>query len=401
MIFLSLACNNLYMFKNFFVDFTYSRASNHFLAKNDRLFKESNIKVRKNIIFLGGNASGKTTFGKLLCAINNYIVGREVDDSGINLYNAIYTANEDSFFEVEFAISNVVYRVKCVFNKSGIKEEYLKKVTISKNDNISKVREKLDALQPEIGYSNSNVDKNLNSIMYETIFYSKMLKNTAPKNEAILNELKAGSGFHYLFSHFAEQSASFKIMADVEMINNILPNIDNSVKEVVALVRDDDNTKTNTYMIIFKNGETIVIPKGDLLQTERERLSHGTYETIQFLNIIKEMKLMENIVIFIDENLAHLHVELEAYLLMKVFLLNKNSQLFVTTHNSEILDLNVPISTFALFKRCNEGYNKMLFISNVMNKNDRRIRNSYDNDRFGVTPDYSCLDKYFEEILYG
>ena len=46
--------------------------------------------------------------------------------------------------------------------------------------------------------------------------------------------MKFGSGFHYIFSTFAEQLTSSKIIVDVEMINNILPCIDNSVKEVVS-----------------------------------------------------------------------------------------------------------------------------------------------------------------------
>ena len=38
MIILRVACDNFYMFKNFEVDFTYERKSNHYLSENDRLF---------------------------------------------------------------------------------------------------------------------------------------------------------------------------------------------------------------------------------------------------------------------------------------------------------------------------------------------------------------------------
>ncbi len=73
MIILRVACDNFYMFKNFEVDFTYERKNNHYLSENDKLFADSNIKVRKNLIVMGSNASGKTTFGKLLCLILNFI----------------------------------------------------------------------------------------------------------------------------------------------------------------------------------------------------------------------------------------------------------------------------------------------------------------------------------------
>ena len=53
MIILRVACDNFYMFKNFEVDFTYKRKSNHYLSENDRLFAGSKIKVRKNLIVTG------------------------------------------------------------------------------------------------------------------------------------------------------------------------------------------------------------------------------------------------------------------------------------------------------------------------------------------------------------
>ena len=78
MIILRVACDNFYMFKNFEVDFTYERKSNHYLSENDRLFAGSKIKVRKNLIVMGANVSGKTTFGKLLCLILNFIYGKDL-----------------------------------------------------------------------------------------------------------------------------------------------------------------------------------------------------------------------------------------------------------------------------------------------------------------------------------
>ena len=41
---------------------------------------------------------------------------------------------------------------------------------------------------------------------------------------------------------------------------------------------------TNSYLITFKNNETLTVPDGDLRRCEK-RLSHGTFEAIDFANI--------------------------------------------------------------------------------------------------------------------
>lgn len=102
MVILRVACDNLYMFKDFELDFTYERKINHPLAEGDTLFEGSRIKVRKNLIVMGANASGKTTFGKLICAILNFIRGRNMDSGNFGLSTIQYDKTKDANFEIEF-----------------------------------------------------------------------------------------------------------------------------------------------------------------------------------------------------------------------------------------------------------------------------------------------------------
>jgi len=383
------------MFDKFSVDFTYKRKLSHILAAHDRLFKESKINVRKNIIVLGGNASGKTTFGKLLCAITNYIIGRELSNQ-LNLFRAIYNKNLDSYFEIEFALGTIAYRIKSVFNINGFKSESLKKIEIAPSYNIEKLRKKLD----ETDYSIlENYDLKISKKNNEIIpFFSKMLRD--PKNSKIYEKLVSEIGFHYIFSNFADQSNVSKITVSVDMINTILPKIDNSVEKVVALKSNDPKIKTSSYIIVFKNGEHITIPDGNLLSSDKDRLSHGTYECLSFLNTLVEINKRKSTMIFIDEYLAHLHAELEAYLVRKTFCLQRNAQIFFTSHNTELLALNIPANSFMLFKRCKNGFNTALYANDIINKNDRNLRNYYENDSFGINPDYSPLDAYFEKVIH-
>lgn len=394
MLILSLECTNLFMFNKFKIDFTYEKKLNHFLSANDAIFPNSKIYVRKNMIILGGNASGKTTFGRLLCAINNYIIGREISDK-LNLYKAIYDKEKKASFKIEFVIDNMVYCVFSEFDIYGIKYEYLKEHKIYKTYNISKLRDELTNSKEVISYKRETFVKDENSDLISKPFCSKMLRD--PNHEKKLNKIKQGMGFHYWFSSFTEQSEHSKIEVSVDMINKILPKIDNSIEKVVALTGKDEDIETNSYVIVFKNKEQTTIPDGDLLRVQSDRLSHGTYEVLSFLNMIEEIRKRKKSIIFIDEKMAHLHAELEVYLIMKAFVRNTDNQIFVTSHNSELLELNVPNNAFVLFKRCTNGYNSSLFVSDKLNKNDRNIRNYYENDYFNVLPDYSMLDDYFEE----
>ena len=107
------------------------------------------------------------------------------------------------------------------------------------------------------------------------------------------------------------------------------------------------------------------------------------------------MKKERNSIIFVDEKLPHLHSELEAYLIKKAFLVQRDSQVFFTSHNIELLDLNIPYNAFMLFRR-NGEFNEAFFVNDKFNKNDRSLKNYYENDYFGILPDYSDLDVYFE-----
>lgn len=395
MVILSMYCNNIFMFRNFYLDFTYERKVNSAFPDNDSLFPESKIKVRKSMVLMGGNAAGKTTFGKLLCAVNNFILGREVTSKYLNLSEVIYDKDKEASFIVEFAIDKTAYRVECIFNVDGLISEVWIKQKIYNSYNIKKLREKLMSSKDRVerNYINdpaSRLDTNDDAVKP---FYSKFLKDT--NNETLLRFLMGNVKFHYLFSSFAEQSKETTIDIPIELLNKILPIIDNSIKSVVRLRPDDEEIKNNSYLIAFRNGETLTIPDGDLRKADRNRLSHGTYEALTFLNVLEEMKKERNSIIFVDEKLPHLHSELEAYLIKKAFLVQRDSQVFFTSHNIELLDLNIPYNAFMLFRR-NGEFNEAFFVNDKFNKNDRRLKNYYENDYFGILPDYSDLDVYFE-----
>ena len=125
MIITSIKCDNMYMFKDFVVDFTYRRRSSHFISSNDTLFDGSHIYVRKNVIIMGGNASGKTTFGKLLCLISNYLFNGRIDGEYFSLDNIAYNKENSSKFVVEFVIDKTMYCLEVEFKQNVLIKEIL------------------------------------------------------------------------------------------------------------------------------------------------------------------------------------------------------------------------------------------------------------------------------------
>lgn len=401
---LSLTCDNLFLFKDFSIDFTYKNyhvKKNFAVCKNDALFADSRINVRKRVIVLGGNASGKTTFGKLLCAINNFIVGRDVKSGELNLYHALYDANKKGSFSITFVIDVPVvsskevehwaYRIGCSFDIYGNREEFLQRTKVYKSYNIDKLKEKLDAAK--------RIEEHVIEPLHERqskkneSFGSVLLKN--PQNKQYTSELSYAIGFHYIFSNFADNSQDVPTHAPIKLFNQVLPVIDNSISGVDALATASSKVKTSSYLIRFKNGDQLTVPDNNLLLADRNRLSHGTYEVLAFLGILDELKNRKDNIFYMDEQLAHLHAELEAFLVMKMFHANVSAQMFFTSHDNELLELNVPPSTYLLFKRNDDQYNTARFMDEMLSDTVKDIRYYYDNDYFGVLPDYSVLDAFF------
>lgn len=390
MIIMRVACDNLYMFKNFEIDFTYDRKINHPLAKDDELFEGSRIKVRKNLIVMGANASGKTTFGRLLCVILNFIYGRNLDGSDFELSKIQYDKTKDAFFEVEFVVKNFAYLLKASFRDFNLQEEKVYRQKIYKSYNIKQLRDKLNSSKPvEFDANEEKMNLGFNSF----IFSVSKLKH--------FEELNDSFGFLFMLSEpNVELTYTFyNQKVDVEFLNKLLPKVDSSIKSVKRLQVEGEDTETNSYQIGFNNEENLTVSNGNL-NSCRQRLSHGTFETIDFIAGLSTFRREKPSLVYVDERLSHMHPELETYLTRQSFFQkSKDSQLFFTTHDTEFFDLNLPNTSYVLFRRNSEGFNEAICVSEKFNKNDRNLRNYYANDYFGVIPDYSVLDELFEGRL--
>ena len=76
--------------------------------------------------------------------------------------------------------------------------------------------------------------------------------------------------------------------------------------------------------------------------------------------------------------------------------LGRNEQLIFTTHNTDMLELNLPQHSYAFLKKeIDEGEYKVTatFASEFLKRNTDSVKCAMENDVFGSLPDDSLLDE--------
>ena len=156
---------------------------------------------------------------------------------------------------------------------------------------------------------------------------------------------------------------------------------------IIGVSRVDEAVKTNrTYIVQYPNCSAI-IRNGTVIDSQI--LSSGTIDGIGVANMITSMKLNDVSFYYCDEKFAHIHSEAErAFLSVFIDLLGHDRQLFYTTHNSDILDMDLPKHSFAFMRRDELEENKIscIYASAYLKKNTDSLKNAVENDLFSSAP---------------
>ena len=110
MIVLDVRLDNFYAFKNFHMNLTYPKKIVDSTIKDEHLPDRPNFRYKKVNIFLGANASGKTTFGNIIMDIFNFIERKNYEI----LVSAICDRTKKASFTLDLASEdNDFYRIIC------------------------------------------------------------------------------------------------------------------------------------------------------------------------------------------------------------------------------------------------------------------------------------------------
>lgn len=125
-------------------------------------------------------------------------------------------------------------------------------------------------------------------------------------------------------------------------------------------------------------------------------LSSGTKEGLDISYIMASLYLNKHDFYYCDEVFSYVNSDIEkACLSIMIDKLTDRKQLFFTTHNTEILDMQLPKHTFSFLKKdVNDVDNpvKCINASDYLKRGTDSLKNAVENDLFCTAPD---LDKIY------
>lgn len=385
MIFTRLYLDNIYCFKDFEVDLSFSRKVKNSTIPNEYLKDRKNFNYKRLIVLMGTNASGKTSLSRIMCALQNFIGHIETSQFPIK---AIFDKSKPAKIIAEFVTTD-----EYIFNQleielsyegvSHIKSLKLKSLEIGLNDSCNTMREKIKNNDSSVFkyYLDSKADPKALDNFYSIKFDNDVFNYVSSENTSSINK-KVLNGNRNI---------------DPNLLHKILSTFDPSIESVEGL-KGTNSENYKGYNIQFSNGDEVLIGVDDVLTTNKyERFSLGTYDALNIApficSIIESTNNREKGLYFLDEKLASSHTELECVsLYMMLSKLTENSQLFYTTHNYEVIRLNLPTHSFVFLGKdyCYSTVNQPEKLG--FTKNDRTLINYVKGNIFGTIPSTSNLD---------
>lgn len=365
MVILNLKLKNIYCFNNFEINFSYPKKVNNNLLGNEFHEDFNSFRFKKLNIFVGGNATGKTSLIRSIWGILHFLAKKESS----SLSRIVDENYEESFIEIDF-INNL------------IDESYLHRLTIktyNKEHFEIKIADKKIKLTS--GKSYESLVLKFDSMPLEFFDYIEFLsKNsfnigwltTLPSTEEPFNKVD-----------FIETSNEEEANEYLFIINNVLKTLDPSIKEIKKSLDSSD-----AFVVEHSCNKNIIVQKGMSLSSIPV-LSSGTKYGFNIANILYSIKKHRNGIYLIDEQFPYVNSDVEAAMLATMTsLLGPNEQIFFTTHNTNILSLSFPIHSFYFLNKENDNIT-VSCASEFENRNNISVKNMYDNDVFRTAPDVS------------
>lgn len=363
---LKIEFDNFLCFDNFSADFTYPKKLVNSSLKNEYLKNFPNIRFKKVNIIIGSNASGKTSFGRALWHVFMFLQFKES--------NRIISLKKNDEKDTKITMDHI--------NGEGV---------FSRIEILAKAK-------------NQGVEVRIRQLQAQTDDTYETLVSSLPENVLFENYVLALEKFIFSGWNFAFPSIEGK---GFELINCLYENVDDKLHfcEILknVLITMDSSIENvypskevqNSYIVDFVNGESISITNGEKL-SEIRKLSSGTKYAVNIAGILFSIFKHRNGFYFVDEQFSYVNSDIEIACLSKMISLldDDDEQLFFTTHNTEILNLNLPLHSFNFLQKERNKDTieiKWLNASEFEKRNNVRVKNLYDNDYFGTSPDVNRL----------
>lgn len=372
MILMDIKLHNIYAFKNFHANFSYPKKIVNTTIVDEYLNGFSNFRYKKVNILMGANASGKTTFGKAIIALFNFIQR----NNPTLLVNAANLKNGSSIVECDFVEEDNngkqrLFRVKLDIEnyEDPVILSSMNSVELKKRDNYEICAKKLDNMNYEFTKDSVTLFDKISQIGW---YFS----DTDSRTQDEVNK-KGDKVF-------------------INVLNLVMQTFDTFITDVKQI--EDD---IGSILIKFNNGESVIYHEGKVVG-QKDILSKGTDSSIAIAEIITNIMLERNGFYYCDEKFCFVQSDLEKSILsLLIELLGKDQQLFFTTHNTDILDLNLPKHSYSFFKKNAHNLEQpieMIYASNYLKKQEDSLRNAVENDLFSIAPNDTKILKILDMV---
>lgn len=372
MVLMDLKVDNFFSFKKFHVNFSYPKKIVGNTLEPEELSYCPGFRYRKVNILMGANATGKTTLGLFLNAIFTFIS----DKNATTLMNHVANPNRAAYFTVEFVgDKHVLYRLNCqILGKNGDKytsddvRAIVVSTQITKDDTYDKCRSRLNSLEAS-GFPGDYIREleKIESLSW-CFEYPLDISNVffAPEDEAVF----------------------------LKVANNVMKALDPAIDVVEKLEGINKG-----YVIRAEYGE-VVLKSGE--KFDSKKLSSGTKAGIGVASIITSIISSHYGFYYCDEKFSYIDSEIEkAVLAVMIGKLRQDEQLFFTTHNIEILDLDLPKHAYTFMKKDSSDTYAITCINaaELIKRNTDSLRKAVENDLFSSLPSVELI--YNMESLEG
>lgn len=362
MIIMRVKADNILCFNDFDINMSYPKKIVNSPVENERLSERTNFRYKKVNILMGGNATGKTSLGRILMMFMNYFK----DGAVARFVDMINDFSRSAHLEIDFVTMNLrLYRFTF---KAG-----------ARNDN---------------GYDNSNISIEIKSVRinkmdsYETCA-AKL--DSGIKCEHITYDKVNTEGWSFTFPRDITGNTPYSLVGKnnkyLTVLEKVLKTLDPAIRKVEEL-KDVDNS----YVIRLDNRD-VIMQDGKI--ANEAILSSGTKAGIDIAYIIASAICNRHDFYYCDEIFSFVNSDLEkACLSIIIEKLGDDRQLFFTTHNSDVLDMDLPKHSYTFMKkevREDRVDISCVYASDYLKKAEDSLKNAVENNLFCIAPELNEL----------
>ncbi|AEP35926.1 ATP-binding protein [Taylorella asinigenitalis] len=386
MIITGIKIKNFFSFKDIFIDLSIKRKSKHSTIPDEFLEEFNNFRFKKVCIISGSNSSGKSSLGKLLYALQALVCLSRIP----SIEKFIYDKSSEAEIEIEYVFPNDKYkklnRLKLVWHPSKLENVphinatyYFTRLRLK--DTVYSARKRVNLI------SDSKKSKNYYEFK-ENIFSFEFFSLIS---QGLTNP--CFGWFYQIESNIQKDLAQLPQLKNNLILEAVLKTFDPSIENISE--NKDDEHNLQSFTINFKNKDKLVLDTyGDI--TNKDRLSNGTFNGLAIARLFDVMvQFRDNdisSIFYVDEAMAYVHTEIEQEMISLIIQnLPRHSQLFYTTHNYDVLDLNLPVHSYIFMNKPQE-HTSVVQAEDKIKKNDRSLIGYLRNNVFGTIPDTSKLE---------